>query len=251
MCPGVATTAQLQPARRHHVAVAEVARAPRPSRRRTGAPVSSANRAGALGVVGVAVGEQRLRHPRPAGGDGGEHGRAGGRSSSGPGSTTTHRGGARLEQHPGVGPVERHRARVGRQHAGRPLGDAPPTVPLARAADGAGAAAPASSSGRRRPLTRPLAAVSTSAPGWHRSPADRDRSATNAGGDVGARPPPRRTRRWAAASAPPGRQVPQQLGRVDPVGVVGLGGQVVGHLARRAQRARRTGCRSGGARTPG
>ena len=106
---------------------------------RTGAPVSSANRLGALGVVGVAVGEDRAGHARPAGGHGVDAPRAGGSSSSGPGVDDDAPRRARARAAPTCWCRRGSSGPGWGQHAERALGDLPASH--CRAADGAGRSA--------------------------------------------------------------------------------------------------------------
>ena len=114
---------QLEPAGGQHVAVAQVVVAA-PHRAHPGAgELGEPGRR--LGVVVVPVGEHRLGHPGAALLDDVQHGGE---------VPLVERAGvdddglrrARLEQHPGVGAVERHRPGVGRQHAVGPGRDVAP-----------------------------------------------------------------------------------------------------------------------------
>ena len=220
--------------------------------RATGAPVSSANRGAPSAWSGwpwvSSVRATRRPRPRrrraPA---------AGAPRRSGPGSTTTRSLRARLGQHPGVGAVQRHRARVGRQHAGRPglarrrPGPARPPV----TAPGARAAVPTSrvaDPGRRVGVTEGGRATS---PGDGRGIAEAARRHLRRAREQGPRSGPAasiavgRAAHGVPGSGPPRRRHiasvrrPRRSGRPSATWPAGM------------QRRRRTGCRSGGARTRG
>jgi hypothetical protein len=125
VCPGVVTTTQVQAADGDHVAVGEVvvAGADRPDRPgpRPGQLREPGRR---LGVVGVVVGEQGEPDPTAVTPDDLEHPRE---------MVLVERPGvdddallrARLAQHPRVGAVEGHHARIRREHAMGPIGHLP------------------------------------------------------------------------------------------------------------------------------
>ena len=119
--PGVATTRSSHPAA---VTTSPSASPSGPSRRAgsaacTGAPVSSASRAAPAEWSGCpCVSTIFATRRSPATASACTRRRC--PSSSGPGSTTTTAGRARLGDHPGVGTLKRHRRGVGGQQAGRP-----------------------------------------------------------------------------------------------------------------------------------
>ena len=207
---------------------------PRP-RARTGAPVSSANRdadsAWSLWPWVSSV----LADPQPAGGDDVEHGAPGGPRRSGPGSTTT---------------TPATPARPAPTCWCRPGSSGRGWAPARRWPARSDRRPPAQPAGHRGSSQR----MTTSSPtrvGTGVTGRTVTCSATNAAAEAAAPPPPRRRPRSGAASSPgrppgpaagpPGRPSrrgrPRWSGRRPP--------------GRPASARRRTGCRSGGARTRG